>query len=65
MASAHRVFHYLLNSTPTVMTNHILGLSKTNYTNYTPVALLFNEHATLAATYWQPRGASDLALVKE
>lgn len=46
--------HYLLNSTLTVMTNHILGLSKINYTNYTPVALLFNEHATLVVPAASP-----------
>lgn len=39
--------HFLLNSTLTVMTNQILGLSKIHYTDYTAVALLFNEHATL------------------
>lgn len=39
--------HYLLNSTLTVMTNQIIGLSKIHYTDYTAVAMLFNEHATL------------------
>ena len=46
--------HYLLNSTLTVMTNHILGLSKIHYTDYTPVALLFNEHATLVVPAGSP-----------
>jgi len=39
--------HYLLNSTMSVMTNHILGRSKVNYTNYTPLAILYSEYMTL------------------
>lgn len=39
--------HYLLNSTMSVMTSHILGRSKVNYTDYTPVAVLFGEAMTL------------------
>ncbi len=39
--------HSVLNSTLTILTNHILGLSKLTHTDYTPLALLFNEHATL------------------
>jgi len=46
--------HYLLNSTLTVMTNQILGLSKIHYTDYTAVALLFNEHATLVVPAGSP-----------
>ncbi len=38
---------YLLNSTMSVMTSHILGRSKVNYTDYTPVAILFGEAMTL------------------
>jgi putative tricarboxylic transport membrane protein len=36
------------------MTNQINGLSKIHYTDYTPVALLFNEHSTLVV----PAGSS-------
>ncbi len=38
--------HYLLNSTMSVMTSHILGRSKVNYTDYTPLAILFGEAMT-------------------
>jgi putative tricarboxylic transport membrane protein len=36
--------HLLLNSTMSLMTNHILGLSKVTYTDYTPVAVLYGEY---------------------
>lgn len=36
--------HYLFNSTMSLMTNHIQGLSKTTYTDYTPVAVLYGEY---------------------
>ena len=39
--------HYVLNSTLTLLTNHILGLSKASYTDYTMVAVLFNEPSTI------------------
>lgn len=39
--------HTLLNSTMSLMTNHIQGRSKANYTDYTPVAVLFSEYMTL------------------
>jgi len=39
--------HYLLTSTMSLMTNHILGRSATTYTDYTPLATLFSEHMTL------------------
>jgi len=39
--------HTLLNSTMSLMTNHIQGRSKVNYTDYTPVAVLFSEYMTL------------------
>src|SRR5688572_278729 len=39
--------HYLLTSTMSIMTNHILGRSATTYTDYTPLATLFSEHMTL------------------
>lgn len=39
--------HYLLTSTMSIMTNHILGRSATTYTDYTPLATLFSEYMTL------------------
>lgn len=39
--------HYLLTSTMSIMTNHIQGRSKVNYTDYTPLATLFSEYMTL------------------
>lgn len=39
--------HYVLNSTMSLMTNHILGLSKATYTDYTPLAILYGEHMTV------------------
>ena len=39
--------HELLTSTMSLMTNHILGRSKVNYTDYTPLATLFSEPMTL------------------
>ncbi len=39
--------HFLLASTMSLMTNHILGRSATTYTDYTPLATLFSEHMTL------------------
>jgi putative tricarboxylic transport membrane protein len=39
--------HYLLISTMSIMTNHIQGRSKANYTDYTPLATLFSEYMTL------------------
>ncbi len=39
--------HYLLTSTMSLMTNHILGRSATTYTDYTPLATLFSEYMTL------------------
>jgi putative tricarboxylic transport membrane protein len=39
--------HYLLTSTMSIMTNHILGRSATTYNDYTPLATLFSEYMTL------------------
>jgi putative tricarboxylic transport membrane protein len=38
--------HHVLTSTMGLMTNHILGRSKVNYTDYTPLATLFSEYMT-------------------
>jgi len=39
--------HYLMISTMSLMTNHILGRSKVTYSDYTPLAILFSEYMTL------------------
>jgi putative tricarboxylic transport membrane protein len=39
--------HYLLTSTMSIMTNHILGRSSRSYNDYTPLATLFSEYMTL------------------
>lgn len=39
--------HYLLLSAMSLLNNHILGLSKTNYDSYTPIAMLYSEDMTL------------------
>ena len=46
--------HYLLNSTMSLMTGHILGRSKVNYTDYTPLAILFGEAMTLVVRLDSP-----------
>ena len=40
--------HYLMIGTPTILTNHIIGASPLNYTDFTPIASLFNEHVVFA-----------------
>ena len=40
--------HYLMIGTPTILTNHIIGASTLNYTDFTPVASLFNEYIVFA-----------------
>jgi putative tricarboxylic transport membrane protein len=39
--------HYLLLSTMSLMTNHILGRAATTWSDYTPVATLYSEYMTL------------------
>lgn len=39
--------HYLFKSAMSLLNNHILGTGKTNYTDYTPIALLYSEHMTM------------------
>ena len=40
--------HYLIVFTPSMITNHITGQSKLNYTDFTPVASLFNDYIVFA-----------------
>jgi putative tricarboxylic transport membrane protein len=42
--------HFLFPSTMTIMNNHILGRSKHNYTDYTPLAILFKEPMTMVTS---------------
>jgi len=40
--------HYLAVATDGLLSNHILGASKLNYTDFTPIALLFNDYVVIA-----------------
>lgn len=40
--------HYLAIATATLLTNHVLGLSPFNYTDFTPVSVLYGEHIGFA-----------------
>ena len=40
--------HYLMVGTTAMLTNHILGSSKLNYLDFTPIASLFNDYVVFA-----------------
>lgn len=40
--------HYLLVGTTTLLSNHIVGSSKVNYLDFTPIASLFNDYVVFA-----------------
>jgi len=40
--------HFLAVATPSLLTNHIVGQSTLNYTDFTPVASLFNDYIVFA-----------------
>ncbi len=40
--------HYVMIGTPTILTNHIIGASTLNYTDFTPIASLFNDYVVFA-----------------
>lgn len=40
--------HYLAVSSPTLLTNHIAGTGRLNYTDFTPIAMLFSEYIVIA-----------------
>ena len=42
--------HYLATGSPTLITNYILGTSPVNYTDFTPVAVLYSEYVGFAVT---------------
>jgi putative tricarboxylic transport membrane protein len=53
--------HYLMVGTPSLLTNHITGLSKLNYDDYTPIASLLNDYVVFAVNASTPiRNGRDL-----
>ena len=40
--------HYVVVATPSLLTNHIVGQSPLNYTDFTPIASLFNDYIVFA-----------------
>ncbi len=40
--------HYVVVATPSLLTNHIVGQSALNYTDFTPIASLFNDYIVFA-----------------
>src|SRR6185503_18655184 len=54
--------HILLVGTPSLLTNHITGLSKLHHSDYTPIASLFNDYVVFAVNAASPiRNGKDLA----
>jgi putative tricarboxylic transport membrane protein len=54
--------HYLAVATDGLLSNHILGASKLNYTDFTPIALLFNDYVVVAVNTNSPiKTGRDLA----
>ncbi|MBI3935817.1 MAG: tripartite tricarboxylate transporter substrate binding protein [Betaproteobacteria bacterium] len=54
--------HYLSILTPGVLSNHILGQNKFNYTDFTPISVLFAEYLCFAVRPDSPlRSAKDMA----
>ncbi len=54
--------HYLFVMTASVLTGHILGVSKDTYTDFSPLGLLFSEYLAYAVRPESPiRNARDLA----
>ncbi len=46
--------HYLLVGTSTMITNHIIGASKVNYSDFTPIASLLNDYIVFAVNADSP-----------
>jgi putative tricarboxylic transport membrane protein len=55
--------HYIATFSPTMLTNHILGVSKLNYPEFTPLSILVREHVMLTVRADSPI-ASGQALVE-
>lgn len=49
--------HYLLIGTTTLLTSHITGTSKLSYTDFTPIASLFNDYIAFALNAASPIGS--------
>jgi putative tricarboxylic transport membrane protein len=53
--------HYLLTTSPTLLSNHIVGMSSLTYTDVTPIAQLFSEYVGFAVRAESPiKNARDL-----
>jgi len=53
--------HYLLTTSPTLLANHIVGVSNLTYTDVTPIAQLFSEYVGFAVRAESPlRSAREL-----
>ncbi len=53
--------HYLLTTSPTILANHIVGISQLTYTDVTPLAQLFSEYVGFAVRADSPiKSARDL-----
>jgi putative tricarboxylic transport membrane protein len=46
--------HYLLMGTSTMLTAHIMGQAKQTYTDFTPIATIFNDYVVLAVNSASP-----------
>jgi putative tricarboxylic transport membrane protein len=54
--------HYLLVGTTALLSNHIVGLSKLSYQDFTPIASLFNDYVVFAVNSESPiKTGKDLA----
>jgi putative tricarboxylic transport membrane protein len=54
--------HYVMVGTPAILTNHIIGASPLNYTDFTPIASLFNDYVVFAVKADAPfRNGRELA----
>lgn len=49
--------HFIATFSPTMLTNHILGVSKLNYTEFTPLSILVREHVMLTVKADSPIGS--------
>jgi putative tricarboxylic transport membrane protein len=53
--------HYLMVGTPSLLTNHVTGLSKLHHDDYTPIASLLNDYVVFAVNASAPiRNGRDL-----
>ena len=59
--------HYIATASPTLITNHILGISPIGYTDLTPINILYNEYIGIAVNAEGPlkSGADLVARLKK